>query len=59
MDNEVPEEGFGGKHRSSCPGYDPEICQGEGVDIIKGHVSKDHVHLFVSLPPQVTISRLV
>lgn len=36
-----------------------EICQGEGVDIIKGHVSKDHVHLFVSLPPQVTISRLV
>lgn len=36
-----------------------EICQGEGVDIIKGHVSQDHVHLFVSLPPQVTISRLV
>ncbi|MCX5864314.1 MAG: IS200/IS605 family transposase [Deltaproteobacteria bacterium] len=36
-----------------------EICQGEGVDIIKGHVSKDHVHLFVSLPPQVTINRLV
>ena len=36
-----------------------EICQEEGVDIIKGHVSKDHVHLFVSLPPQVTISRLV
>jgi len=36
-----------------------EICQGEGVDIIKGHVSKDHVHLFVSIPPQVTISRLV
>ena len=36
-----------------------EICQGEGVDIIKGHVSKNHVHLFVSLPPQVTISHLV
>ena len=36
-----------------------EICQAEEVDIIKGHVSKDHVHLFVSLPPQVTISRLV
>ena len=36
-----------------------EICQSEGVDIIKGHVSKDHVHLFVSIPPQVTISRLV
>ncbi len=36
-----------------------EICQSEGVDIIKGHVSQDHIHLFVSLPPQVTISRLV
>jgi putative transposase len=23
------------------------------------HVSKDHVHLLVSIPPQVTISRLV
>jgi REP element-mobilizing transposase RayT len=26
---------------------------------MKGHVSKDHVHLLVSLPPQVTISRLM
>ena len=26
---------------------------------MKGHVSKDHVHVFVSIPPQVTISRLV
>jgi len=29
------------------------------VKIMKGHVAKDHVHLFVSIPPQVTISRLV
>lgn len=36
-----------------------EICQQEGVDIIKGYVSSDHVHLFVSIPPQLTISRLV
>ena len=36
-----------------------EICQRSNVDIIKGHVSKDHIHLFVSIPPQVTISRLV
>ncbi len=27
--------------------------------IQKGHVSKDHVPLLVSIPPQVTISRLV
>jgi putative transposase len=36
-----------------------QICREEEVDILKGHVSKDHVHLFVSIPPQVTISRLV
>jgi len=26
---------------------------------MKGHVSKDHIHLLASIPPQVTISRLV
>jgi REP element-mobilizing transposase RayT len=26
-----------------------EICRGLEVEIIKGHVSKDHVHLFVSI----------
>jgi len=36
-----------------------EICRSHDVEIIKGHVSKDHVHLFVSIPPQVTVSRLV
>jgi len=29
------------------------------VAILKGHVSKDHVHLLVSIPPQATISRLM
>lgn len=36
-----------------------EICRAHEVEILKGHVSKDHVHLFVSIPPNVTISRLV
>lgn len=36
-----------------------EICRSQDVEIIKGHISKDHVHLFVSVPPQVTVSRLV
>src|SRR5271166_1692256 len=36
-----------------------EICGDHDVKIMKGHVSKDHVHLLVSIPPQVTISRLV
>ncbi len=35
-----------------------EICRSENVEIIKGHVSRDYVHLCVSIPPQVCISRL-
>ena len=36
-----------------------QICASLDVEIIRGHIAHDHVHLFVSLPPQVTISRLV
>ena len=36
-----------------------QICEEQEVNIIKGHVSKDHVHLFVSIPPQVSVSRLM
>ena len=36
-----------------------DICGQHEVNIMKGHVAKDHVHLFVSIPPQVTISRLL
>ena len=36
-----------------------EICRANDVEIIKGHVSKDHVHLFVSAPPDISVSKLV
>ena len=36
-----------------------EECRKSGVDILKGHVSSNHVHVLVSIPPQVTISRLI
>ena len=36
-----------------------EICGREGVEIIRGNVGKDHVHLYVSTPPYIMISRLV
>jgi putative transposase len=36
-----------------------QICREDEAEILKGHVAKDHVHLFVSIPPQVTISRFV
>jgi putative transposase len=36
-----------------------QICKEQEVEILKGHVSKDHVHLFVSVPPYLSISKLV
>jgi len=36
-----------------------EECRRERVDILQGHLSADHVHVMLSIPPQVTISRLV
>jgi putative transposase len=36
-----------------------EICGAHEVTIMKGHVASDHIHLFVSVPPSLTISRLL
>src|SRR5437870_10681688 len=36
-----------------------EECQKARVDILQGHISPDHVHVMISIPPHVTISRLI
>ena len=36
-----------------------EICRANGVQILTGHLSKDHVHLFVSVPPHLSASKLM
>jgi putative transposase len=36
-----------------------EICRANDVEILRGHVSKDHVHIFVSVPPYLSVSKLV
>ena len=33
-----------------------EICNSTDIETINGHVSKDHVHLFVSVPPYHSVS---
>jgi len=35
------------------------ICNGNDVQILSGHVSKDHIHLLVSAPPHLLVSKLV
>ena len=36
-----------------------QICNSENVQILKGVVSKDHVHMHVEYPPSLSISILV
>jgi putative transposase len=36
-----------------------QICQQNEVSIIKGHLSKDHIHILLSCSPSLAVSRLV
>jgi len=36
-----------------------QVCEELGVKIVNGVVSKDHVHLFVSIPPHIAVSEFV
>lgn len=36
-----------------------QVCADMGVEVVSGVVSKDHVHVLVSMPPQISVSRLV
>jgi putative transposase len=36
-----------------------EICKANDVEILKVHMSKDHVNIFVSVPPQISVSKLM
>ena len=35
------------------------ICNSNDVQILSGHVSKDHIHLLVCAPPHLSVSKLV
>ena len=36
-----------------------QICNAENVQILKGVVSKDHIHMHVEYPPSISVSDLV
>ncbi len=42
-----------------CRALIRQICKSNEVEIIKGHVSKDHIHIFVSVPPYLSVSQLM
>ena len=35
------------------------LCQWKGVEIIKGEVCPDHIHLLLSIPPRMSISEFI
>ena len=36
-----------------------QVCSQNDVEILSGHISKDHVHMLVSVPPYLSVSKLV
>jgi putative transposase len=36
-----------------------EICKTKDIEIITGSIAKDHVHLFASAPPYLSVSKLM
>jgi putative transposase len=48
-----------GDIQKRCRDLVRQICESEDVKILKGVVSKDHVHIHVEYPPSKAISKLV
>jgi putative transposase len=36
-----------------------QICVAKEIVIIKGHIGPEHVHLFVSVPPRMSVSQIM
>ena len=36
-----------------------KLCKMEGIKLLEGAVSKDHVHMYVSIPPKFSIAKVM
>ena len=36
-----------------------QVCMAREITILKGHVNSDHVHLYVSAPPRMSVAQIV
>jgi putative transposase len=48
-----------GEVQKRCRELIMQICDAEDVKILKGVVSKDHVHMYVEYPPSQSVSELM
>ena len=37
----------------------PKLCEMKGISLIEGKVCKDHVHMYVAIPPKLCVSEVV
>ena len=42
--------------RSDIQQYIRDLCKWRGVEILEGHMTPDHVHLLLSIPPKYYVS---
>ena len=47
------------KYRNSIKEILRDLCKYKGVEIIEGHLMPDHVHMLVSIPPKISISKFM
>jgi putative transposase len=50
---------LGGKISERARELIRQVCKSNEVEILAGHISKDHMHLLVSVPPNLSVSKLV
>ena len=55
----VPQAGLGRRGGEAPSRIDREICKTYDVEILKGHIRPDHVHLLLSVPPTLSPSRVM
>jgi len=48
-----------GEVQSRCRDLIVQICNSEDIRILKGVVSKDHIHMHIEYPPKLSVSDIV
>jgi putative transposase len=48
-----------GEIQTRCRDIIRQVCNSMDIEILKGVVSKDHIHLHISYPPQISVSDIV
>ena len=48
-----------GTNRKDLVEIIPKLCEMKGVTLIEGKVCKDHIHMYVGIPPKLSVSEFM